>query len=100
MTAPTQTMQLRDGRTLAYSGFGAETGSTILYFNGTMGSRLEARIFDGEARRLGLRVIGLDRPGHGLSSAQPDRTFASWVEDVRELADSLGLERFGVMGLS
>lgn len=34
---------------------------------------------------LGLRLIGIDRPGLGRSDPHPDKTLASWAGDVREL---------------
>lgn len=100
MAARDTTIRLRDGRTLGFAAYGAAGGRPVLYLSGTMGSRLEAELFDAHATRLGLAVIGVDRPGHGLSSPQPGRTFAAFAEDLRELADALGLERFALMGLS
>jgi pimeloyl-ACP methyl ester carboxylesterase len=51
-------------------------------------------------RDLGVRVIGVDRPGYGNSSPLPERIVADWPADVAALADHLGIERFAVMGLS
>jgi pimeloyl-ACP methyl ester carboxylesterase len=45
-------------------------------------------------------VISPDRPGIGLSDYQFRRTVADWPDDVAELADSLGLARFSVLGPS
>jgi len=47
-----------------------------------------------------LRVIAPDRPGMGGSDFQRDRVLLDWPNDVAELADSLGMERFGVLGVS
>jgi pimeloyl-ACP methyl ester carboxylesterase len=47
-----------------------------------------------------VRLVIVDRPGIGGSDVLPRRTFASWADDVVELADSLGVERFGVVGWS
>ncbi len=46
------------------------------------------------------RWIAIDRPGIGLSDFQPRRTLLDWPEDVVELADALGFDRFGVVGVS
>ena len=46
------------------------------------------------------RWIAIDRPGIGLSDFQPRRTLLDWPDDVVELADGLGLHRFGVVGVS
>ena len=55
---------------------------------------------DGPMRAAGVRFIAPDRPGYGASTYAPKRTLPDLAEDVRELADHLGLERFGVVGLS
>jgi len=95
-----RTLTLPDGRTLGYALFGAGTGPLVVYLNGTMGSRLEARVADGVGRRLGFRVVGVDRPGHGLSTMHHPRRFAAFAEDVRALADHLGASTFGLVGFS
>ena len=43
-------------------------------------------------------MIAPDRPGHGLSDFQGDRTYLDWSTDVSELADQLGIDRFAVLG--
>jgi len=45
-------------------------------------------------------MIAADRPGYGLSDFQPGRRIGDWPSDVEALADSLGLGRFGVLGIS
>jgi pimeloyl-ACP methyl ester carboxylesterase len=52
------------------------------------------------ADAAGLRLIGIDRPGYGLSSPSPDRTIAGWVPDALAVADHLALESFYVVGVS
>jgi pimeloyl-ACP methyl ester carboxylesterase len=47
-----------------------------------------------------VRIIAPDRPGVGLSTFQPQRQLTDWADDVRQLADSLGIERFLVAGFS
>jgi pimeloyl-ACP methyl ester carboxylesterase len=51
-------------------------------------------------RRLGIRLIAIDRPGVGLSSFQPNRRLSDWPADVDALADELELVRFSVLGYS
>ena len=48
----------------------------------------------------GIRIIAPDRPGLGLSTRLPGRQIADWPNDVRELADALGIARFAVIGIS
>ncbi|RIK15619.1 MAG: hypothetical protein DCC50_07575, partial [Acidobacteria bacterium] len=44
---------------------GAPLGVPALYLHGTPGSRVEARLLADAARRAGVRLIGVDRPGFG-----------------------------------
>ena len=95
-----KTLQLSDGRTLGYAEYGAPEGKALLYFHGHPGSRCEAQFLAAEAGRAGLRLIGVDQPGMGLSAYQAGRRLADWPGDVAELADALGLEQFAVAGFS
>src|SRR5699024_9936853 len=91
---------LPDGRRLAYSEQGDPAGRPLLLLHGTPGSRLQ-RHPDGElARRAGVRLVTVDRPGFGLSDPAPGRSLLDWADDVTVLAAELGLERFSVAGVS
>ncbi len=92
--------RLRDGRSLGYREFGDSTGDPVFLFHGIPGSRCGAGVIASQASRHGVRVIGVDRPGIGLSTFQRNRTFLDWPADVKELADGLGFDRFGVVGNS
>jgi len=94
------TLTLRDGRQLGYAEFGDPAGRPLFFFHGMPGSRLEGGLADSAAKELGVRVIAADRPGYGLSDFQPKRTFLDWPGDVVALADSLGIERLAVAGVS
>ena len=39
-----------------------------------------------QAGEAGLRIIGIDRPGYGLSTPQPGRTIAGWVPEALAVA--------------
>lgn len=93
-------MHLRDGRTLVYAEYGAPGGRALLYFHGGADSRLEARLLSEQARKTGIRLIGIDRPGMGRSQFQRGRCLLDWPDDVTELADHLGIARFAVLGVS
>jgi pimeloyl-ACP methyl ester carboxylesterase len=95
-----KTIQLSDGRTLAYLDIGDPEGRPVFYFHGGPGSRLDGFLFDEMNRQLGVRMIVPDRPGYGLSDLQEDRTYLDWPNDVNELADQLGIDRFAVLGWS
>ncbi len=95
-----ESITLRDGRRLAYAEYGYRRGFPVFYFHGTPGSRLEGEIGDEAGRRVGVRLIAIDRPGIGLSTSLRKRKLLDWPDDVAQLADALGIDRFGVIGLS
>lgn len=94
------TFTLPDGRSLAYLEYGDTAGYPAFYFHGTPSCRLEGAFADGAARRHGIRLIAVDRPGFGQSTLQRGRRFRDWPADVCALADGLGLGEFGVVGHS
>jgi pimeloyl-ACP methyl ester carboxylesterase len=94
------TIALSDGRRLGYAEYGDPAGEPWFYFHGTPGSRFEARFAHDAATRHHVRLIAVDRPGFGLSDFQPRRRIRDWPADVAQLAGHLGIERFGVIGLS
>lgn len=95
-----KTLRLRDGRTLAYTEHGDFTGKPVFFIHGNPGSRLMRHPDESIARSLNLRIITPDRPGYGLSDYQPGRTLVDFPDDIAQLADSLGLARFAVFGVS
>jgi pimeloyl-ACP methyl ester carboxylesterase len=100
-TSPSaQKIQLRDGRTLGYTEYSPPGWKTLFYFHGHPGSRVEAGFLADQAKKLSVRLIGIDRPGMGLSTFQPHRRFLDWPADVIELADILEINHFAVAGLS
>ena len=72
----------------------------MFYFHGTPGSRYEAGFSDQAGREYGYRIIALDRPGVGHSDYVSGRRLLDWPEDVREVAEQLGIDRFGLIGVS
>jgi pimeloyl-ACP methyl ester carboxylesterase len=91
--------KLQDGRVLSYEEYGDSQGSPLFFFHGTPGSRL-FRPPDEATRRMGVRLICVDRPGYGGSTFQPGRQILDWPEDISALADALGIRTFAVAGHS
>ncbi len=91
--------KLPDGRVLAYSEYGDLNGWPVFFFHGAPGSSLFHPPID-VTRRMGVRLICVDRPGYGGSTFQPKRRILDWPQDVACLADGLGIERFIVTGHS
>ncbi|KFY88743.1 hypothetical protein V498_06677, partial [Pseudogymnoascus sp. VKM F-4517 (FW-2822)] len=50
------------------------------------------------AESVGAHIIALDRPGIGLSSAQPKRKLIDWPLVVSEVAQNLKIDQFYVLG--
>lgn len=96
-----RTVTLPSGRVLGYAEYGAPDGQPVLAFHGTPASRNMFAIAHAPARASGLRLIAPDRPGYGLTPyvalAAP---LAAVAEDMTALADRLGLDRLGLIGIS
>lgn len=93
-------LTLACGRRLAYAEFGSPNGISVMYFHGFPGSRLEAAFAERTAAFLGVRLIAVDRPGIGMSDDCHGRTILGCAQDIRELADNLGLGEFSILGVS
>lgn len=94
------TVGLHDGRKIGVAEYGAPNGLPVFFFHGTPGSRLLYVDDDEVAIDLGIRLISLDRPGFGASDPKPNRTVLDWPDDVAEVADQLGIDKFSVIGVS
>ena len=92
------TITTPDGRTLGYAERGLEDGLPVFALHGTPGSRFVQLTNPELYERYGVRWIGYDRPGYGLSDPHPGRSVADAPADVAALADALGLDRFLVVG--
>jgi pimeloyl-ACP methyl ester carboxylesterase len=89
-----------DGRRLAVSVSGDPLGKPVFYLHGTPGSRVGPRPSDQELNDRHVWLISFDRPGYGRSDRQEFRTVADVAQDVKTIADWLGVERFAVLGRS
>lgn len=95
-----RTVRTRDGRTLACLELGAPDGKLVIHNHGGPSSRLEGVLFARAAKRHGLRLVVVDRPGFGQSSPHKERGFRTWADDLVTVADTLGHQDFGVTGWS
>jgi pimeloyl-ACP methyl ester carboxylesterase len=93
-----ETIPLPDGRKLGYYVVGM--GKPVVYFHGTASSRLEVLLLRELANSARLKIIGIDRPGYGLSTFCPRASLQDFNSDVNSLTGHLGFERFGVLGWS
>lgn len=96
-----QYITLKDGRNLGFAEKGPLDGKPVFHFNGFPGSRLEITLIDDEIlHELNILLIGVDRPGMGLSDFKKGRTLLDWPEDILELANHLNIKKFAVEGVS
>src|SRR4051812_16903212 len=94
-------VRLADGRRLAVTDVGPPGGHAVMYLHGAIGAPLECRgdlALATETR--GLRLLLPQRPGFGGSAPPPRRTLLDFADDLGEVADALGIERFAVVGVS
>src|ERR1700685_1813182 len=75
-------------------------GLPVLVYNGSPGSRHLSPAALRLAGPKGLRLIGVDPPGYGGSTAQPSRRISRRASDVAAIADALGITRLAVWGIS
>ncbi|MEU2626428.1 alpha/beta hydrolase [Kitasatospora sp. NPDC007106] len=94
-------LALPDGRTLRHYDTGpADAPLTVVWHHGTPNLGTPPAPLLPAAARLGIRFVSYDRPGYGGSTPLPGRDVASAAADTAALADSLGIERFAVLGHS
>jgi pimeloyl-ACP methyl ester carboxylesterase len=92
-------LTLRGGRDLHWSERGAHDGAPVLFFHGCPDTRRASWSADEAALAAGVRLIAATRPGYGGSTPAPP-SYQQVVADTAELADSLGVDRFAVVGMS
>lgn len=95
-----KTAIMKDGRTLVYAEYGDPDGTPIIGFHGTPGSRLMMKVVEKAALKSGARIIAPERPGYGISQPSSNSILLQYPIEVVALADSVGLARFAVMGVS
>jgi pimeloyl-ACP methyl ester carboxylesterase len=79
---------------------GRGDGFPVLVHTGSPSSRHLYGPHLRDAWRKGIRLFSYDRPGYGGSSPRPGRSVADCAVDVSTIVDALGIDRFGVWGIS
>jgi len=87
-----------DGRDVAFAVWGDPDGFPVMALHGTPGCRFNRWPDEELYRSVGMCLVTHDRAGYGRSSRRRGRNVADDVDDVRLIADELGLEQFGVVG--
>ncbi|WP_372735608.1 alpha/beta fold hydrolase [Nocardioides sp.] len=95
------TVAVRGNRRLSFAEFGAPRGAAVVWMHGTPGARrqipLEARAY---AAANDIRIIGVDRPGIGSSTAHLYPNIGDWSGDLEMLLDALAIDTCRLIGLS
>jgi pimeloyl-ACP methyl ester carboxylesterase len=90
-----------DDRQIGFAEFGDPQGRAVFWLHGTPGARrqipLEARAY---AERKHIRLIGIDRPGIGSSTFYQYPNVLAFADDLRTIADVLGIDEMAIIGLS
>lgn len=92
--------QLRDGGRVDWAEYGSRDGTAAFYLHGGGSSSLEAAVYEAEAVQAGIRLIAPNRPSVAGSTPQTGFSQRTVADDIAQLADQLGLDRFVVAGLS
>jgi pimeloyl-ACP methyl ester carboxylesterase len=105
LTPPDDVLQSRlvrttNGRNVGVYEYGDPNGSPVFALHGTPASGAGFDWTDAPARERGLRVIAPDRPGVGQSDPFPMESVSDYGEELRALADALGVEKFALLGYS
>lgn len=79
---------------LAWTGHGDPAGPPVVFLHGTPGSA------DDHPPASGARLIRVERPGYRGSAPSRRPTLLGVADGIAALMDSLGIERFGVLGFS
>jgi pimeloyl-ACP methyl ester carboxylesterase len=91
--------QSADGRVLEGWTGGEPDGPLVAVLHGCPDTRHVAMTGHEAARAVGVRLLCVNRPGYGRSTAHAS-THGSVAHDLAEVAAGLGHERFAVLGMS
>src|SRR5262245_48848687 len=95
-----QTLILRDGRTLGFAEWGDLTGKPVFYFSSPEASRYSRHPDETILTELGVHFYTFDRPGRGLSTPHKNRRLLDWADDIREFVQQKNIGRVALVGHS
>src|SRR4051794_30947285 len=92
-------LHLPNGRRVQLWEGGTPSGRPVLFFHGCPDTRRAAQPGDAAARRAGVRLIAVNRPGYGRSDPAP-AGHPTLADGAPAVADVLQVDRFAVLGMS
>lgn len=92
-------LELSDGKRLCWAEYGDPKGKPVFVFHGNPGSRLAWGAMPRTPFLPGVRLVAPDRPGYGQTEFKP-HALERWPQDMIELADHIGIDRFAVFAPS
>lgn len=97
---PDHSVDLTDGRRMAFDDRGDPDGVPVLFLHGTPDTRLARHPDDSIAAGLGIRLLATDRPGLGGSDPDPEADPESVSTDHVTLLDHLAIDHVHVVAWS
>lgn len=100
VAAATRILPADGRRQVAIADHGPPGGRPVVVLHGGMGSRRAPPRLRAALQARGFRVIGVDRPGFGLTDPAPDADpFAAAADDLRRVLDGLALDRTDLVSI-
>lgn len=87
------------GLPISWAEYGPADGAPVLLSHGLLGSAVVGAAWSDRARRHGVRLIAVERPGYGRSAPAPLGAVADWVGVVAPLLERIG-RPVDVVGIS
>ena len=95
------TVEVRDGRKISFAEFGQARGRTVVWLHGTPGARRQIpESARAAATEMGVCILGIDRPGVGLSTPHLYDSILDFTPDLEIVLDQLGIGDVAVIGMS
>jgi pimeloyl-ACP methyl ester carboxylesterase len=95
-----QTVVLKDGRRLGIVITGDSDGFPVFHLHGSGSSRLESLLLTTAALSENIKLIGVDRPGIGLSDYKENYRVLDLPDDIEDAANQLEIDKFAIIGVS
>lgn len=96
----TATVSLPEDRQLTYTEYGPSSGTPVVFFHGTPGSRRLGKVFETTVHTNDVRLLAIDRPGYGRSTPWPDRSIRDTGQFVSAVLDDADVTTADVIAFS